>query len=49
MGCVAIKRIPMDKLYIKYNILVPSIKISIPRNFLLKNKYPWALHIVEYL
>lgn len=30
IGCVAINRIPIDKVYIKYNIVLPNIKISMP-------------------
>lgn len=45
IGCVAINRIPIDKVYIKYKIVVPSIKISILINFLFKTKY----HLINLL
>ena len=39
IGCVAINKIPLDKVYIKYNILIPNKNTSMLIIFLLKIKY----------
>ena len=39
IGCIAINRIPVIKVYIKYNIEQPKKHISILINFLFKVKY----------
>lgn len=39
IGCVAINKIPVDKVYIKFNILIPNKNTSMLIIFLLKIKY----------